>query len=135
MREIARCGLACFLCNSADNCPGCRADGCPGAQWCETRRCAIEKGLDSCGQCGESDCRKGLLQKLKPRAFLEFIRHYGENELCDCLERNAKNGVRYHYDGVHGDYDDFEDMEALIEYIRTGHAAPGAKKPRPVEAK
>ena len=39
----------------------------------------------------------------------------------DCLERNEKNGVVYHRDGINGDYDDFDDLETLMEYIRTGY--------------
>ena len=41
-KGIARCGLACCLC--ARECPGCQADGCAGAAWCENRRCSMEKG-------------------------------------------------------------------------------------------
>ena len=39
----------------------------------------------------------------------------------DCLERNEKNGVIYHREGINGDYDDFDDVDALIEYIKTGY--------------
>ena len=38
----------------------------------------------------------------------------------DCLERNEKNGVVYHREGVMGDYDEFEDAEMLIRFILTG---------------
>lgn len=42
-----------------------------------------------------------------------------------CLQtyytRNEKNGIVYHREGINGDYDDFDDVEALIEYIKTGH--------------
>lgn len=40
--------------------------------------------------------------------------------LLDCLERNEKNGVLYHREGINGDYDDFEDVEALISFIQSG---------------
>ena len=72
-----------------------------------------------CYECDEA-CRKGLLSKIKPYAFTEFARRYGEEELLDCLERNEKNGVVYHREGINGDYDDFDDVKALIEFIRTG---------------
>lgn len=39
----------------------------------------------------------------------------------DCLERNEKNGVIFHRDGINGDYDDFDDVEVLMKYIRSGH--------------
>lgn len=116
-KGIARCGLACCLCT--ENCAGCGGDGCPDAGWCENRRCSMEKGLEHCFEC-ESICRKGLLGKLKPYAFSRFVQRYGEEKLLDCLERNEKNGVVYHRSGVTGDYDDFDDAEELIRFIRTG---------------
>ena len=36
------------------------------------------------------------------------------------LERNEKNGIVYHREGIWGDYDDFDDVEALIQFIKTG---------------
>lgn len=116
---IARCGLACCLCSENDKCGGCASDGCPGAAWCENRKCSIEKAVDGCYACGES-CSKGLLGKIKPAGFRAFIRRYGMEELLDCLERNEKNGVVYHKEGIIGDYDGFEDAEALIAFIRSG---------------
>lgn len=44
----------------------------------------------------------------------------GEEMLLDCLERNERNGVIYHRQGITGDYDDFEDIEMLMEFIKTG---------------
>ncbi len=31
--------------------------------------------------------------------------------LLDCLERNEKNGIIYHCEGIVGDYDEFDDVE------------------------
>lgn len=47
-------------------------------------------------------------------------RKYGEEKLLDCLERNEKNGVVYHRNGINGDYDDFDDVEQLMNFILTG---------------
>lgn len=116
---IARCGLACCLCTENENCGGCNAGDCPGAAWCENRQCSMEKGVEHCYECGE-DCRKGLLGKIKPYGFSLFAKRYGEEALLECLERNEKNGVVYHREGVTGDYDEFEDVEKLIEFIRSG---------------
>lgn len=116
---IARCGLACCLCSENGVCPGCRADGCSGAAWCENRKCSIDRGLDGCWQCGE-DCRKGLLAKAKPAAFRAFAARYGVETLLDCLERNERGGVVYHRKGIVGDYDGLEDADALEAFIRTG---------------
>lgn len=116
---IARCGLACCLCSENTHCTGCNSEKCPDKQWCENRKCSMERGLDACYLCNE-DCRKGLLQKIKPYGFTKFIQQYGVDMLLNCLERNEKNGVVYHRDGIMGDYDDFNDVDALIEFIKTG---------------
>ena len=79
----------------------------------------MEKGLGHCSEC-EADCRKGLLSKIKPYAFTLFVKRYGEKELLDCLERNERNGVVYHREGITGDYDAFDDVDALIRFIQTG---------------
>lgn len=49
-----------------------------------------------------------------------FIQRYGIEKLLDCLEQNEKNGVVYHRDGINGDYDDFDDVNKLIEFIKSG---------------
>lgn len=117
---IARCGLACCLCTENASCSGCDSGNCPDKDYCENRRYSMDKGLVHCYECHE-DCGKGLLNKIKPRAFTEFARRYGEKELLDCLERNEQSGIVYHRHGINGDYDEFDDIEALIEFIRTGH--------------
>lgn len=88
-----------------------------------------ELGIARCGlacclcsenvECEES-CRKGLLSKIKPYTFTLFAKKYGEKKLLDCLERNEKNGVVYHRNGINGDYDDFDDVEQLMNFILTG---------------
>lgn len=115
---IAMCGLACCLCSESARCPGCRAEGCGGAAWCENRRCAMERGIEGCSVCPETDCRKGMLSKTKPYGFTQFARRYGTEALLDCLERNEGRGVVYHREGVWGDYDGIEDMDALFDFIR-----------------
>lgn len=65
---IARCGLACCLCSENDKCSGCNSDACPDKDWCKNRKCAIEKGISHCYECNE-DCKKGLLNKIKPYAL------------------------------------------------------------------
>lgn len=116
---IARCGLACCLCAENEKCGGCNSGDCPDKGWCENRRCSMEKQIKGCYLCGE-DCRKGLIKKIKPYGFKLFVQRYGMEELLDCLERNERAGVVYHREGVSGDYDDFDDVEALISFIKTG---------------
>ncbi len=116
---IARCGLACCLCSENVICNGCNSGECPDKGWCENRKCSIEKGLEHCFDC-EENCRKGLLNKIKPYTFNLFVKRYGEDALLDCLEKNEKQGIVYHRDGINGDYDDFDDVENLIDFILTG---------------
>jgi len=116
---IARCGLACCLCSENVTCSGCNTGKCPDKDWCENRKCSIDKEISHCYACDEN-CRKGLLGKIKPYGFTLFAREYGEEALLDCLERNEKNGVIYHRAGITGDYDDFDNVEDLMEFIRTG---------------
>lgn len=116
---IARCGLACCLCSENVTCNGCNSGECPDKEWCENRSCSSAKNIPGCYECG-ADCKKGLLAKIKPYTFTLFIKRYGIEELLDCLERNEKNGVVYHREGINGDYDDFDDSEKLIEFIKTG---------------
>lgn len=122
---IARCGLACCLCHENTECKGCHRDGfmelswCKDADWCENRKCSISKGLNGCYECPESGCRKGLFaEKIKPLGFCEFVRRYGKEELLDCLERNEEQGMVYHRHDIFGDYDDFDDVEELIRFIK-----------------
>ena len=114
---IARCGLACCLCS--ENCSGCNSGECPDREWCENRKCSLSKSIGHCYEC-EEECRKGLLAKIKPYGFTEFVKKYGEKELLDCLERNEANGIIYHRNGIMGVYDDFDDVEKLMDFIKTG---------------
>ena len=116
---IARCGLACCLCGENKHCGGCNSSRCPDRNWCENRKCAMGRNIGHCFECG-MECRKGMLSKIKPYGFTLFAQKYGEEVLLDCLERNERAGVVYHREGVNGDYDDFEDAEALMDFIRTG---------------
>ncbi len=113
---IARCGLACCLCSENEHCAGCNSGDCPDNDWCENKKCSIEKGIANCFQC-EKDCQKGLLAKIKPYGFNLFIKRYGLEALLDCLEQNEKSGVIYHREGINGDYDAFENVEDLIQFI------------------
>ena len=116
---IARCGLACCLCSENEHCSGCNSGNCPDKNGCENRKCSIQKRIAHCYECQE-DCHKGLLSKIKPYGFTAFAKRYGEEELLNCLERNEKSGVVYHREGIIGDYDNFDDVENLIDFIQTG---------------
>ena len=124
---IAKCGLACCLCSENKECKGCYVNGskdlswCKEANWCENRKCSLEKSIEGCYECDNKKCRKGLFKdKIKPLAFCEFIRRFGKDSLLDCLEENEKRGIVYHREGIIGDYDDFDDIEELISFIKNG---------------
>lgn len=117
---IARCGLACCLCGQNETCNGCQSNKCPDKEWCMNRKCTIEKGFGHCFECPEN-CGKFMLEKVKPKAFSEFARRYGTEHLLNCLERNEQSGIVYHRDGIKGDYDDFDNVEKLIEFIENGN--------------
>ena len=116
---LARCGLACCLCSENEYCRGCNSADCRDKDWCENRKCSLEKNISHCYNC-DLDCRKGLLSEIKPYGFSLFVKRYGEEELLNCLEKNEKNGIVYHRDGINGDYDDFDDVETLIRFIKDG---------------
>lgn len=118
---IARCGLACCLCSENNNCKGCNKDLNKDFSWCENRKCSIEKNINNCYECKDNNCRKGMFNKIKPSAFTEFVRRYGLEKLLDCLERNERNGIIYHRQGIVGDYDNFDDIEKLINFIKKGN--------------
>ena len=80
----------------------------------------MDREIGHCYECNE-ECKKGMLTKIKPYGFTMYIKRYGESNLLDCLERNEKAGVVYHREGIVGDYDDFNDVEELIDFIRTGN--------------
>lgn len=117
--DIARCGLACCLCSENEHCRGCNSGECPDKGWCENRKCSTEKGLAGCADC-EEDCRKGLLAQIKPYGFTMFVKRYGKEALLDRLEINEQKGVVYHREGITGDYDDFDDVQKLMDFILTG---------------
>lgn len=84
------------------------------------RKQALQHGKRRKGVTDARRTRQGTAAKIKPRAFRLFVQRYGIGELMDCLERNEKNGVVYHREGITGDYDDFEDEEQLIRFLREG---------------
>ena len=116
---IGRCWLACCLCSENNHCRGCNFGDCPAQFWCVSCLCTKEKGFGHCYECPDN-CRKGMQAKVKPYGFTLFAQRYGEEKLLDCLEANEKRGVVYHRQGINGDYDDFEDVEELIQFILTG---------------
>lgn len=122
---LARCGLACCLCSENEHCAGCHSDECRGKDFCQNRKCSVERCLSHCFECENEDCRKGLLSKIKPLGFTQFARKYGMERLMECLELNEQKGVIYHRSGIVGDYDEFDNVDDLLRFIETGGADNG----------
>ena len=116
---IADCGLACCLCSENDICRGCHSEQCPDQADCIHKKCIREKGVTACWNC-KIDCRKGVLQKLRPYVFVQFIKRYGTERLLACLAHNEAHGICYHRKGLEGDYDRFTDEESLVAFILKG---------------
>ncbi|EOS41247.1 hypothetical protein C808_00416 [Lachnospiraceae bacterium M18-1] len=62
------------LCSENVKCNGCYSDNCPDYAQYENRICSNEKGFSGCYAC-EMDCKKGLLNKIKPYGFTLFIKY------------------------------------------------------------
>ena len=94
---IARCGLACCLCTENARCRGCNSGECPDKDWCEDRRCSLEKTFSHCYDC-ESACTKACCPKsnhmdlhcsskdterrhLKMCAFINYLKYYGNEKI------------------------------------------------------
>lgn len=123
---IAYCGLVCAACSKNAECAGCRDDGCKDKEWCKNLKCCRAKGLNGCWECGEFPCTGGMLDKPRIRAFARFVKDNGMERLLQCLERNERAGLVYHYPGgLVGDYDRPETEEAIMELIADG---PGRAK-------
>ena len=111
---IAYCGLVCAVCSKNNECVGCRNDGCKDKESCKNLQCCRAKNLRGCWECSSFPCTGNMLDNRRIRAFARFAGEYGEEFLLDCLEKNEKNGIVYHYQGrLDGDYD-FPDKEEGI---------------------
>lgn len=120
-KGFAYCGLACDFCQEGKDCPGCKKEGCHGKEWCKCYTCCKEKSLNGCYECEKFPCDNHMLNKLRVRIFAKFISLYGEEKLYECLKRNEKEGVVYHYPHQHiGDYDQFDNEEDIIQFIIHG---------------
>lgn len=99
-------------------CEGCNLGNCPDNDWCENRKCFLKKVLYIVMLVRK--IAKGGLSKIKPYEFPMFIKRYEEDKLLDCLAENEKRGLVYHREGINGDYDDFDNVGQLMEFIKTG---------------
>lgn len=121
MKAIAFCGLACCVCSENKGCVGCQDGGCESHGWCKNYNCCKEKGLNGRWECSEFPFTGCMLDKPRIRAFAEFARRYGVEELEKCLLRNKEKGIVYHYESqLVGDYDKCQTEEEIIEMIKTG---------------
>lgn len=117
---IAYCGLACCLCSENAGCKGCKQNGCAAWGQCQNYGCVTERGLEGCWECPEFPCGKGMLGNPRMRAFARFAREHGVERLLDCLERNERAGIVYHYPGgLTGGYD-LENEQEILDLLEHG---------------
>lgn len=66
---IARCGLACCLCSENVSCQGCDSGQCPDKDWCENRKCSIEKDYSHCYSCCNEEyvCKRRYTKDAKKK--------------------------------------------------------------------
>lgn len=120
-KGIAFCGLACAVCSGNADCAGCRNEGCKDKDWCKNFLCLKTKKLKGCWECDEFPCSGSMLDKKKIRAFARFVKEYGEDCMLDCLGKNEKAGIVYHYPGGYtGDYDIPDTEDGIIQMILNG---------------
>lgn len=119
-KEIAYCGLVCCVCSTKSRpCPGCQAGGCDIHGWCKNYSCCREKGLNGCWECEQFPCSGNMLDKPRVRAFAQFVKEYGTDELVRCIMKNKANGIVYHYgDQFVGDYDKCETEDEIFTMLR-----------------
>ncbi len=120
-KGIAYCGLACCVCSENENCAGCRNAGCKDKEWCKSFNCCKQNGFNGCWECTEFPCPNEMFDKPRVRTFAKFVGEYGEGKLMECIERNEKNGMQYHYTGqLVGDYDGPGAEEEIYKLILFG---------------
>ena len=125
-KGVAYCGLACCVCSESAGCPGCREEGCKDKEWCKPFHCCKERGLEGCWQCPDFPCGAPMLQKPRVRVFAQCIGEYGEAQVMDWLERNARQGLLYHYPGqLVGDYDQPDTDEGIRRLLTEGKKGCG----------
>lgn len=111
------------MCSKNETCVGCKNRGCRLVDSCKNFNCCTEKGLAGCWECNEFPCPDSVLDSVRIRAFVRFIREYGEDTLMDCLEKNERKGIIYHYEGeLTGDYDRLSTEDEVIALISNGKA-------------
>lgn len=126
-KGIAFCGLACCLCSEGLNCSGCKNKGCTEYTNCKNFSCCQEKKINGCWECSEFPCTGTMLDKIRLRAFADFVRIQGEKELVSHLMRNKVRGISYHYPGqLLGDYDKGKTEEEIMNIIL--HGCPTKEK-------
>lgn len=124
-RGIAACGLSCVVCK--EDCPGCRARGCAGADQCSILRCLANRNLSACHECAGFPCDNPMYAKARQRAFVSYTRQHGEAALLARLEANAADDIIYHREGHTGDYDAPQSEADIIALIENGRqSAPEA---------
>ena len=114
----AYCVHVCAFCSKNTNCAGCRNRACENREQCKNLQCCIEKELEGCWECDVFPCKESMLDNIRIRAFATFVKRYGGELLLECLEKNEKRGIMYHYPRqLTGDYDTLDTEDEIIDMI------------------
>lgn len=98
---ISMCGLYCGACRAflKEKCPGCGEN--VKAAWCKIRTCCLEKGIDSCADCGDysgpEDCRKF---NNVPGRIIGFFLNSDRGAGIRMIKEQGRTGFAAHMTGI-----------------------------------
>jgi len=124
--SIAYCGLICCLCSPDGSCD-CRKENHCGKkaspEGCFQYTCCNERGYSGCWECPDFSCDKGMFDEehLRLKTFVKCIKEDGIENFSRYILKNLENGILYHRNSIHGDYDLGTEEEILL-LLRTGEA-------------
>jgi len=125
---LGYCGIACSLCGLySKGCPGCAA-GVAGGFDCSVGKCAAAKGVEGCYACSEYPCGEKILQGKRSKAFIRYVREFGNQAFIERLRVNGENGIAYSTNAKRTEDDDYDKCETereIIDLLMTGINTPG----------
>ena len=97
---VACCGLYCGACKSylKEKCEGCRKSG--KNSWCQVKKCAVEKGIATCADCGD------FIDPMECKKFNNFIArmvgHVLNSDRSACIADIRRSGLQAYAEKMGG---------------------------------